>query len=193
MMMDEEKNKSGIKEKLPDFAAALIIMLLVNLCAILIYFAVMLVLNPFLAELELRGGADTKAKLDAFRAVICVILFYVFLGVISYHNPIEKGRFVNSPEGRNTSFRAQFTEFAKSQSWVQAASYAIFCLPLHIVVSIFPDIKYLPTFFLPQYGFITVTGSVWLSYVVNIAVYTLFMMIFIPLFRRIWDKNRLYK
>lgn len=191
--MNEEKNRSDFREKLPDFAAALLIMLLVNLCAILIYFAVMLVLNPFFGEIEDRGSADTKATLDIIRAFICIVLFYVFLGVFSYNNPIEKGRFVSSPEGRNTSFAAQFIDFAKSQSWVQALSYAVFCLPLHIVVHIFPDIRYLPTFFLPQYSFIALTGGVWLSYAANIAAYTLFMMIIVPLFRRIWDKNRLYK
>ena len=168
-------------------------MLLVNICAVLIYFALLLVLNPFLSEIENRGSADTKAALDAFRAVLCAVLFYVFLGIISYRNPIEKGRFVNSPDGRNTSFTAQLKDYVKDQLPVQAISYAIFCLPLHTVVSFFPDIRYLPTFFLPQYSFITLTGSVWISYIVNIAVYTLFMMIFIPLFRRIWDKNRLYK
>lgn len=191
--MDEEKNKSGIKEKLPDLAATLLIMLLVNLCAILLYFAVMLVLTPILGELELRGDADTKAALDSFRAAVCILLFYVFLGVINYKNPIEKGHFLNSPENRNTSVLTQLIRFVKNQLWVQTVSYAVFCLPLHIAVAIFPDIRYLPTLFLPQYGFITIFGSVWKSYAVNIAVYTLFMLILIPVFHKIWDKNRLYK
>jgi len=182
--------KKSIRDRAGDMLAELIVMLLVNIGAILIFFVIMLLLNPFIGEISARNRESARS-VELFRSALCVGIFYILRGLLGYHNHVERNRYVTS--GQSAGYFRLFLSHLIYRSLSDALAAAIFCLPVHIAVSVYPDIEYLPTLFLPQYSMISLAGSVALSYIVNILLYTLFVLSLSPLFRVIWYKKRLYR
>ena len=182
--------KKSIRERAGDMLAELIVMLLVNIGAVLIYFAIMLILNPFIGEISARDGGSARS-VGMFRSVLCVLIFFVMRGLLGYHNHVDRNRYVTL--GQSDGYFRSLLSHIINRSPSEALACLLFCLPIHVVISFYPDIDYLPTLFLPQYSFITLTGSVLVSFIVNILVYTVFVMLTTPLFHVIWDRKRLYR
>ena len=182
--------KKSMRERAGDMLAELIVMLLVNIGAVLICFAIMLMLNPFIGEISARDNGSARS-VEIFRSVLCVLIFYVMRALLGYHNHVDRNRYVTS--GRSDGYFRSLLSHITDRTPSEALACLLFCLPIHIVISFYPDIDYLPTLFLPQYSLITLTGSVLVSYIVNILCYTVFVMLITPLFHVIWDKKRLHR
>lgn len=192
-MENEAKQGSPVRTFFTGVLAKVIMALLVNIGNMLIFFAVMLVLTPFLSEIAGRSPGAERG-IGIFRSAVCIIIFLILRALIGYHNRVERNRFVTSGENRGGGWFSMFALYAKRDLATECAAYALFCLPFHIIIHFFSDIKYLPTFFLPQDSMLTFTGgSAIAAYFANIALYLIFTAIITPFFYVKWDRNRLYK
>lgn len=179
-----KKLLKNLPEHLLYFGAA-------DLVCLLLSFAVNLILRPLLLEMA-RGDEAAASLIDQVLWVIFAALFYISLAVILSKSSIQRSAYLAATIGREYSFFGDLAAFCKGGLWIGVAAYAIFCLPLTVLLAIIPELNYIPTLFYPQYALIELLGP-WLAYVADIVLYALFSLFLFPCLHLKWEKERLYK
>jgi|GEM_PF-2209677 len=190
---DTWREKSARPEFISDLLINLLVLLLTDIGTVIVYFIFVLISNPITGEIAAREGKQTEAAIELIRAGVCVAIYLILTAALAYNNTVDKGRFVNCGKNAGVGYFSELIAYAKRYLPIQALSALIFGLPLYLLVAIFPNIKALPTIFIPLYSLITLTGNVWISYAVFVIGHTLFISVITPLIHVIWDKKRLYK
>ncbi len=161
-----------------------------NLICLLVTFAVNFMLRSLLMEFA-RGDAQKELLVEKALFALFSLLFYVVLGVILAKSSIQRTAYLAATIDREYSFGADLAAFCKSGLWIGLTAYALFCLPITVILALIPDINYLPTLFYPQYAAIELMGPLF-GYLVMLAGYGIFSLLLFPCLHRIWEKSRLY-
>ncbi len=183
-MHTTKKLLKNLPEHLLYFAAT-------DLVCLLITFAVNFLLRPILLETA-RGDAAKEQTVETVLFCLFAGLFYIVLTVILAKSSIQRTAYLAETIERKYSFFGDLISFLKSGFWVGFFAYALFSLPLSALMWLFPDIRYVPTFFYPQYAVIELTGP-WIGYFAGVAVYALYSLILFPCLHAKWEKGRLYR
>ena len=178
-----KKLLKNLPEHLLYFAAA-------NLVCLLLSFAVNMMLRPLLLEFA-RGSEAVTATMETVLWGVFAALFYITMAVILAKSSIQRSAYLAATIGREYSFFGDLAAFCKGGLWTGVAAYAIFCLPMTILLAIIPELNYIPTLFYPQYAMLELLGA-WPAYVVDILLYALFSLLLFPCLHLKWERERLY-
>lgn len=179
-----KKLLKNLPEHLLYFAAA-------DLVCLLLSFAVNMMLRPLLLEIA-RGNEATTAAVETALWGIFAALFYIAVAVILAKSSIQRSAYLAATIGRKYSFFGDLAAFCKGGLWTGVSAYALFCLPLTVLLAIIPELNYVPTLFYPQYAMIELLGP-WLAYLADIGLYAVFSLLLFPCLHLKWEKERLYK
>lgn len=178
-----KKLLKNLPEHLLYFAATDIICLIVA-------FAVNLMLRPIVLETA-RGDAAVERAVEQVFFGVYFALFFVVLAVILSKSSIQRTAYLAATVGRQYSFFGDLAAFLKGGIWVGFGAYALFCLPLTLLMAFFPGIKYVPTLFYPQYSAIELCGP-WIGYLLDLGCYFIFSLFLFPFLHLKWEKGRLH-
>ena len=179
-----KKLLKNLPEHLLYFGAA-------DLICLLLSFAVNMMLRPLLLEMA-RGNEATTLAVETALWSIFAALFYITIAVILAKSSIQRSAYLAATIGRKYSFFGDLANFCKGGLWTGVAAYAIFCLPLTVLLAIIPELDYIPTLFYPQYAMIELLGA-WPAYFADILLYALFSLFLFPCLHLKWERERLYK
>lgn len=179
------------KKLLKNIPEYLLYFLATDLVCMLLAWMVNIIVRPIFTELA-RGNAHSLAVVDRVFWIVFAVLFYVVLAVVLAKSSIQKGAYLSATMGREYHFATDLAAFAKSGLLIGAMAYLIFCLPVTVLVALFPDIQYIPTVFYPQYALIELIGP-WIALVLDVVIYAVFSLILFPCLHYYWEKNRLHK
>ena len=179
------------KKLLKNFPEHLLYFGAANLVCLLLTFAVNMMLRPLLLEIA-RGSEETIAMVEQGLWIAFAALFYIVMAVILAKSSIQRSAYLAATIGKKYSFFGDLAAFCKGGLWTGVAAYAVFCLPLTVLLAIIPELNYIPTLFYPQYAMLELFGP-WLAYLADIVLYALFSLLLFPFLPLKWEKERLYK
>lgn len=179
------------KKLLKNIPEYLLYFLATDLICMLLSWIANIILRPIFVELA-RGDADRLAMVDKGFWIVFAILFYGILAVILAKSSIQRGAYLTATVGREYHFAHDLRMFAGHGLPVGVAAYLIFCLPVTVLVALFPDILYIPTIFYPQYALLSLVGP-WVGLALDVGIYAVFSLILFPCLHYYWEKNRLHK
>ncbi len=179
-----KKLLKNLPEHLLYFGAA-------DLICLLLAFMINMILRPILLEIT-RGSEEAMIIAEKALWGVFAALFYIVIAVILSKSSIQRSAYLAATIDREYSFFADLKAFCKGGLWVGIGAYAIFCLPLTILLAIIPELNYIPTLFYPQYALIELLGP-WMAYGADILLYALFSLLLFPFLHLKWEKERLYK
>ena len=179
------------KKLLKNIPEYLLYFLASDLICMLLAWVINIVVRPVFTEMA-RDNAHMLAKVDFGFNLLFVILFYVVFALILVKSSIQRNAYLSATIGREYHFGTDLAEFLQGGLLTGMAAYLLFCLPVTVLVYLFPDIQYVPTLFYPQDAMISLVGP-WVGLVLDLAIYAVFSIVLFPCLHLWWEKNRLYK
>lgn len=179
------------KKLLKNIPEYLLYFLATDLICMLLAWVINIVARPVLLEMA-RDNAERLAIVENGFNLLFVGLFYVIFAVVLVKSSIQRNAYLSATIGKQYRFGADLAEFLRGDLLIGMAAYLIFCLPVTVLVYLFPDIQYVPTLFYPQDAMISLVGP-WKALLFDLAIYTVFSIVLFPCLHFWWEKNRLYK
>lgn len=162
-----------------------------DLVCLLLSFAVNAAVRPILVELAREDSAKIHA-IDVGLWIFFAILFFGVLAAILAKSSIQRSAYLAATIDREYRFGADVLGFCKSGLPIGAAAYFLFCLPVTVLVAIWPEIQYIPALFYPQYALIELTSPL-IALLLDVLFYAVFALVLFPILHLYWEKNRLHK
>ena len=174
-----------------EFLSRVGMLLLLDLAVWVVLLLCSFTVRSFLIEIFPRSQATVNVALCAAYLVI----YYAAIGFTMIANPITKASWLNYTAGKKYSFKEDIKDFLKYDFVDEIICYLVVCLPVHLMIGYMGTMGItLSQFFIGQSAiFAILECNVWVSYLLNMALYSVFWLVTVMIAHVVWNKQRLRK
>ncbi len=172
-----------------DFFTRILTLLLLDLLLFVVALIFGKTIVPLLNSLLPKSGQAVSNGVCIFY----LVLYYAVYAFAVYKNPGARAYWLYRTTGKEYRFGKDLAEYAKEYLLDDVLSYVVLCLPVHLMLSAAPALMaFASLFFIGQSTIYAVLScNVWVAYLLNLVLYSLVMLLLVPVCHYFWDKKRI--